>query len=115
MSALPVMDTTTAMNQAHEFKVNKLTAMTKGPASMEQIETAAKEFEAVFITEMMKPMFDGIETDGTFGGGKGEEVFRGVLLDEYGKMLAKSGQLGIADKIKAEMIRMQAEHSNKKV
>ena len=111
MSSLPAVDTATAMNQANVYKLNKMAASTKGQVDMEQIETAAKEFEAVFITEMMKPMFEGIETDGTFGGGKGEEVFRGVLIDEYGKMLSKTGQLGIADKIKAEMIRMQAERT----
>ena len=74
---------------------------------MNKIEDAAIEFEAVFITEMMKPMFEGIKTDGMFGGGKGEEVFRGFLLQEYGKSFARSNGLGIADHVKAAMIQMQ--------
>jgi len=78
-------------------------------AQMKKIEDAAQEFEAVFIAEMLKPMFEGIEHDGPFGGGKGEEIFHGMMVEEYGKELARRGDLGIATHIKAEMIRMQAE------
>jgi Rod binding domain-containing protein len=79
------------------------------PHNLTQIEETAREFEAVFVAEMMKPMFKELKTDGMFGGGKGEEVFRGMMLQEYGKNIASSGALGIADNIKAAMIRMQAE------
>lgn len=72
-----------------------------------QIDAAAKDFEAMFIAEMMKPMFAGIEVDPMFGGGKGEEVFRGLLLQEYGKSLAETGQIGIAPAIKAQLLHMQ--------
>jgi len=76
-----------------------------------QIETAAKDFEAMFMTQMLKPMFEGLKVNDMFGGGKGEEVFSSFLIDEYGKMMAETGQLGIADAIKAEMIKMQSELS----
>lgn len=75
-------------------------------------EEAAQDFEAMFVSEMMKPMFEGIETDGQFGGGKGEEIFRGLLLEEYGKVMAQTGALGIADHVKQELIRMQAAQNN---
>ncbi len=74
---------------------------------LKNIDQAAQDFEAVFISEMMKPMFEGVETDGPFGGGKGEEVFRGVMLQEYGKLMARTGSIGIAEPVKAEMIRLQ--------
>ena len=32
----------------------------------EDIEAAARDFEAVFISQMIKPMFEGIETDSMF-------------------------------------------------
>ena len=75
--------------------------------NLQRLEETAKDFEAVFITEMMKPMFEGIKTDGTFGGGKGEEVFRGFMLQEYGKKMADTGTFGIADHVKAAMIQLQ--------
>lgn len=82
----------------------KSAAKAKDDAKLTQ---AAQDFEAMFITEMMKPMFEDIKPDPMFGGGKGEEVFSGFMLEEYGKMMAQTGQLGIADAVKAEMMRMQ--------
>lgn len=84
----------------------------KDNLDMQKIEDAATEFEAVFISEMMKPMFEGIKTDNIFGGGKGEEVFRGMMIQEYGKTFANTGGLGIADSVKAAIIEMQAQASN---
>ena len=72
-----------------------------------EIERAAEEFEAVFIAEMLKPMFEGISTEAPFGGGKGEEIFRSMLLQEYGKEMAHNRSIGIADHVKAEMIKLQ--------
>lgn len=79
----------------------------KSSRKMEQITETAKEFEAVFLAEMIKPMFEGINTEPPFGGGKGEEVFRGLLIQEYGKMLAQTGRIGIAEQVKQEMIKLQ--------
>jgi len=61
---------------------------------------------------MIKPMFEQIKPDPTFGGGKGEEIFRGLMIDEYGKLMAETGQLGIGDALKQEFIRLQEEASH---
>ncbi|HNQ92891.1 MAG TPA: rod-binding protein [Alphaproteobacteria bacterium] len=68
---------------------------------------AAQDFEAVFISEMIKPMFDMMQVDDTFGGGKGEEVFRGMMVQEYGKMIAAKGGIGIAAQVQAELLKTQ--------
>lgn len=92
-----------------------LTMDTKAAIDMTKVEQSARDFEAMFVTEMMRPMFDGLETGGMFGGGKTEEVFRGMMIEEYGKMMAESGQIGIADFVKAEMIAMQEKASGMKM
>lgn len=79
---------------------------------MEKIDAAAQDFEALFIAEMMRPMFDGISTEAPFGGGKGEEVFRGMMLQEYGKIMAQTGSIGVAGSVKEAMIRMQDQADN---
>lgn len=76
--------------------------------NMEKIDETARDFEAMFLSEMLKPMFDTIEVDENFGGGRGEEVFRSFLRDEYGKILAGSGTVGIAEQVREELIRMQS-------
>lgn len=72
-----------------------------------QAEEVAQQFERMFIAEMLQPMFSGIETDGPFGGGQGEDVFRPMLLDQYAEAVAKGGGVGIADAVLKEILRLQ--------
>lgn len=73
-------------------------------------DQAAQDFESVFISEMIKPMFETVDVDDTFGGGKGEEVFRGLLVQQFGKNIAKQGGIGLADQVRAELLKIQ-EHA----
>ena len=105
-------DTTLALmqtTQANTAQAANKVKSAKSSINLQKAEAAAQEFEAVFIAEMMKPMFEGISTDAPFGGGKGEEVFRGMMLQEYGKLLSQTGGIGLADDLKQTMIRMQNE------
>lgn len=77
----------------------------------QRIEETARDFEAVFIGEMVKPMFAGIETNEMFGGGKGEEIFQGMMIQEYGKMIAEKDITGIQTQVKNKLIEMQAQRT----
>lgn len=103
----------TAMMTVKNADAAKAQALPKG-MDEKRLDEAAKEFEAVFVSEMLKPMFEGLKPDPMFGGGKGEEVFQGILLQEYGKKIVEAGGIGLASSIKAEMIRMQEEANNGK-
>ena len=74
---------------------------------MKRIEDTARDFEAVFISEMLRPMFENIEAAAPFGGSPGEKIYRDMQVDEYGKALAQNGGIGLADAVMREMIRMQ--------
>ena len=74
----------------------------------DKINKTAEEFEAVFITQMMKPMFDMVKVNSEFGGGKGEEVFRDFTIEEYGKRLSSKGGIGIANHVREQLIYAQA-------
>jgi Rod binding domain-containing protein len=105
-------DTSIALMRAAEQKMQQASQLAEKSGeikNLKQIEETAKEFEAVFISEMLKPMFEGIKPNPVFGGGKGEEVFTGMMLQEYGKNIAENHSIGIADFVKAEMIRIQEE------
>lgn len=73
----------------------------------EEIAKTAKEFEGMFISQLLGFMYQTVGVDELFGGGFGEETFRGLLVDEYGKIIAKSGGIGIADDIQKKMLEMQ--------
>ena len=65
----------------------------------------------MFLSQMLQPMFDGLKTDGTFGGGFAEEVYRGLMLENIGRDMAATGGIGLADAVMAEMVRMQGDGS----
>ncbi|MCB1508728.1 MAG: rod-binding protein [Hyphomicrobiaceae bacterium] len=71
------------------------------------VDRAAEDFEAVFLNAMLAPLFEGIETPEPFGGGSAEQTWRGLLVDEYAKTIASAGGVGIADSVRAELLRMQ--------
>lgn len=78
------------------------------PQPSEETLRVAKEFESVFIAEMMAPMFEGLDTDGLGGGGAGEAMFRPMLIEQYANALSKSGGVGLADSIVRELMRIQS-------
>jgi Rod binding domain-containing protein len=76
-------------------------------AKRSQIKQTAKDFEASFLSVMMQQMFTGISTDGPFGGGAGEEMFRSVLTDAMAKQVARTGGVGVAATVEREMLKLQ--------
>jgi|SRR5882724_8227432 len=76
-------------------------------ANADQATKVAKDFEAVFINEIIGAMFEGIKTDGPFGGGAGEGIFRSMMIDQYSKTIAAQGGFGLADAVKHELLKTQ--------
>jgi len=73
----------------------------------EQAQAVAEDFEAMFLAQMLSPMFEGISTDGPFGGGNAERIYRSLLVQEYGKALASRGGIGLADAVAQELLTWQ--------
>ena len=68
---------------------------------------AASQFESVFISQFLGSMFEGLSTDGPFGGGQGEEMFRSLMLDEYGKQIETQGGFGLSAAITRQLLHAQ--------
>ena len=75
--------------------------------AVEAARHTGEEFEALFLSSIMENLFTGVATDGPFGGGKAEGMWRSVMLQEYGKVTAKAGGVGIADAVQREILRLQ--------
>ena len=84
-----------------------LAAKPQQSANAARAEAAAKDYEAVFISQMLGAMFSGIKSDGVTGGGQGEEMFRSLMINEYGKSIAAQGGFGLADQMKAQLLKHQ--------
>jgi Rod binding domain-containing protein len=74
---------------------------------MKDIGATARDFEAVFISQMFEQMFADVKTDGLGGGGSGERIFRSMMVQEIGRQMASQGGMGLADTVKRELIALQ--------
>ena len=72
-----------------------------------RMRETAEQFEASFLSQMLKPMFEGLKTDGMFGGGEAEGQWRSFMIDAMAKQTVKAGGIGLADQVMAQMIKMQ--------
>lgn len=80
------------------------------PLGSEKLQAArktAQDFEAVFLAQMLKPMFDGLNAEEPFGGGPGEEMWRSLQVEEYGKAIARQGGIGVAAAVMREILKTQ--------
>ena len=84
------------------FKVAGAKGMT-----MAKVDAVSKDFEAQFISQMLGSMFSTVDTKSALGGSEAEETYQSMMVNEYGKILSRSGRLGVADQIKRQMLSMQ--------
>ena len=68
---------------------------------------AGQKFEAQFLSTMFQHMFQGLDANGPFGGGAGEEMFRSVMTEALGKQVVKAGGIGLADTVQREILKLQ--------
>ncbi|MGK2873497.1 MAG: rod-binding protein [Alphaproteobacteria bacterium] len=114
MAGVPGMDANTGMMALQQMRAGQPEAMARRLNSPNQANTSdaaarktANEFEAMFLSQMLEHMTTGIKTDGPFGGGQGEEMFRSLLNQQYAEMLTKSGGIGIADHVYRQILALQ--------
>ncbi len=77
-----------------------------------EAKQTAQKFEAVFLGQMTQLMMQSVETGDEFSGGHGEEMFRGVLAEKLGTEMARTGGVGLAPAVLAQMIKMQGGSGN---
>ena len=98
---------TLASQQAAGNKITAPTASTGKTEPSDKMKDSAKDFEAVFLSEMLGHMFEGTEPDKMFGGGQGEKMFQSMMVQQYGKMMANGQGIGIAAQMQKYMLQVQ--------
>jgi peptidoglycan hydrolase FlgJ len=71
------------------------------------VDKAAKDFESVFLSQMLTHMFEGVGDDDLAGDQNGDDVYKDWMVQQYGKLITDSGGIGVADYVKAEMLKLQ--------
>lgn len=77
------------------------------PVVSARMRETAEAFEASFLSQMLKPMFESLSTEAPFGGGEAEGTWRGFLVEAMAKQTVKAGGIGLADQVVAQMLKMQ--------
>lgn len=75
--------------------------------SRESLRKVVQEFESFFLSQMLESMFANVPTDGMFGGGPSEDIYRSLMLQQYGRLIAESGGIGIVDALTRELLAIQ--------
>jgi len=75
--------------------------------SEDQINATSKDFESMFISQMLEQMFGDSIGSEAFGDSETSEVYKGMMMSEYGKQIAQAGGIGIADYVKRELLKLQ--------
>ena len=96
------------INQAHlAYQISKAAPTLGRVDTQAQVRQTAEDFEAFFLGQMLQPMFANLDAAPPFGGGHSERIWRSMMVDEFGKSMAKAGGIGIADSIQREILRLQ--------
>lgn len=66
---------------------------------------AAEQFEAVMLSQSFSQMFKGVKGPSVAGGGQTEKIWQSMMVDEMAKGVAKSGGIGLAERIYKELDR----------
>jgi len=75
---------------------------------IDRLRDQAVELEGVFLNTLLKEMFSSLKTDqASFGGGFGEETWRGMQSEQLADSMAKSGGIGLADQLLDGLIKLQ--------
>jgi Rod binding domain-containing protein len=75
--------------------------------NLDRLHKTAREFEEVFLAQMLQPMLSGLAPEAPFGGGPGEEMWQSMLVTEYGKAIVARGGIGIANAVVREALLAQ--------
>jgi flagellar protein FlgJ len=66
-------------------------------AEMRQLRRAAREFEALFLHQMLAQMRKASVAGATALGGGGQGLYRDMMDDELARAMARGGGIGLAD------------------
>jgi flagellar protein FlgJ len=76
----------------------------------EKAMQTARDFEAVFLADAFKIMYQGVAIDPLSGDDNSNQSWREILVDEYAKSFAARGGIGLAAPIARELLAIQEAH-----
>ena len=95
-----------AQSQAATAQQNQATAALSNKDGKSNAKLGL-DFETMCLTNLLSPMFEGLQTDGPFGGGHAEETMRSFYVGAMAGQMAKRGGIGISDMMQSQLLKLQ--------
>lgn len=89
---------TTLTSSMNRMKNNSIS-----DAENAKLKEACKDFESLFIKQMLDTMRKTVQKGELLNGGQAEEIFEDMLYDEYASAMADSGDFGISKMMYSEL------------
>ncbi len=111
-------------NIARFLAQSKLDELTKPPSDvqrdikLQKLKKACRDFEAIFISYMLKAMNKTTENSELFGNGLGGDIYREIFNEKLAEHLSQTGEFKIGDIIYqkyAEMLNRGEENTDSKI
>ncbi|HSR11629.1 MAG TPA: rod-binding protein [Thermodesulfobacteriota bacterium] len=80
-------------------------------ADPEKLKKACTEFEALFMSQMLKHMRQSVPKGGLFGKGLGSEVFQSLMDEELSRKVSAGKGLGLGNSIYRQMMKREEKKS----
>lgn len=93
----PIHSALSAQDLMQQHQVKQLGQ--QKPKKDQELREVSSDFESLFVTQMMNAMRESVPESDLLPKSNGEKVFRSMLDQEYAKMAAQSGKLGLGQMI----------------
>lgn len=78
------------------------------PSIAQKLKAKSKEFETVFLENMLSHMTQGTGEEGPLGeNGTGGENYKSMLVNEFAKSISQAGGVGVSNNVLRELVRLQ--------
>lgn len=106
MDSAALLTLQSAQTQAATAQQSQATAALTGKTDKSNAKLGL-DFETMCLTNLLSPMFEGLSTDGPFGGGHAEETMRSFYVGAMAKQMAQRGGIGISDMMQSQLLKLQ--------
>lgn len=90
----------TNLNNVHSYPMNSSQPKKQAIDKNSELYKACQDFEALFIKQMLDVMRKTVHKgDDLLNAGMGQDIFEGMLYDEYAKKMSQTAQFGLSDMI----------------
>lgn len=88
-----------------DASAQKLQQMASGDITPEKARAVATEFESLFISQMLEHMMSGDSLgESMFGSAETDDIYKGMMVDQYSKAITRAGGIGIAQHIERSLL-----------